>query len=377
MSNQKPMRLGEDLAVSILVVGRALLNPSLRGFFYHVATRTGWRVGLVSPRHCDIRTTDESDVPEPLQGRVRIFTTPTLAGPNSTLFFLRIRKIVRRFFIDHIFAGKRNLVICIDQPSSLTALWLWLMTRTPHLAGRRNFFIIYSPTLIEPHPSGYSARIYKYLLGKTDAIAVTSEDQRQALITIGYQKHCMVLPPWIDSENFYFQERQSAINILKSCGEDFTFEDRISLGVEISPDDPSRIEFVLKELLPWHQQIQILCLYTPHDATTHNLLAQPFTEFSIPVSVFSVRSPESRNAFYNCCDIFITDSMLVEYHEAAACGVLIVQSQNVNESLQQIQSEKLESRLENRQLRSRGILKKYATDVAAGRFSQDLFALID
>lgn len=220
-------------ALSVCIVWQSLVAPSYRSFFYQLAKLTDARMALVAP--ATFRELGRQQVscapwqkPFAQAHPTRLAATlKAVVWHTQIVFFRGLQTTLKKFFnaaasspVPQVPTDRQyRVVVCIAEPYSLTALWVWACTRLA--LGKEFIFVCWTCQNLYKQFSWPLARTQAFLFSHSKAILCTGEEHIQVLRKQGFKGQCVPFPLWFDSELFQYQpqlnRRQQLMEARPNC----------------------------------------------------------------------------------------------------------------------------------------------------------------
>lgn len=198
----------------LIVVWQSLVVPAYRSFFVHLLTHLSptTRVALCAPQfgiEMSQQKVECVKFNKPFDGSqknaiafilpVRIFHTQIILFKGLFSTFKKFSSLKNAENHD-IETSEKPLLLCIAEPYSVTALYIWLVAT---LCWGKNFtFVTWTCQNITKKFPFYLNLIQQFLFLKSEAILSTGLEQTKVLREQGYKGNCIQFPLWFDSETF-------------------------------------------------------------------------------------------------------------------------------------------------------------------------------
>lgn len=193
-------------SIAIFVIWQSLVVRAYRSFFAQLAQQNLGSLALAAP--------DQFIELGHQQIRCQSFEPPfTAQSPHHPSFILKtwtlhvqivlfwgLRRAFKTFF-SQTKKTEKKLVLCMAEPYSITAFWVWLQARL--CLGRGFTLILYTAQNIYKDLPLLLRWVQRFMFSECAAILCVGGEQQSVLRRHGFQGPCLDFPLWFDSGIFY------------------------------------------------------------------------------------------------------------------------------------------------------------------------------
>lgn len=325
------MANGSKIDCDITVIWQSLVVESYRSFFSHLSGYTDGRITLISPHRFKELGSQWVNCEPFADDRIQFKILKVIYFHVQAVFFVGLGRIWRKIFRKE----KDQVVICLAEPYSLTALFcylqIWITRKRPKI------FMLYGLQNIDKKHNFLIGKIQGFLFGRISHMLFTSSEQEYVLRRQGYQGSAIEFPLWFNDQSFQLKNLES----LRSESKPYKNLDskRIWLGYAGSLFEEKGLEdlFLAIQKMPTELTGSLSLLIAgqgPLETVVINALMELEKKGVQTLFLGSLKS-EEMGQFYNVIDILLVPSRTRNFWkeqfgrvivEAEACGAVALGS---------------------------------------------------